>query len=475
MPALPTINALLKNSGNFKNTAICETDEVYACTSSIGAKPKKLQLYFFSVLLWVGLASLAGTTSQAQTAGKTGEANTPQLLTGNEPEVNSTQKKEVPQKDLGDVINSLLHKKPSVDKSEDSITKPVFSFIAGLSYSVQTKMAYTASGNCVFRTAPEANLSTITVGAIYTQKHQFSMPLESSIWSKHNTWNFVGDYRYYNYPQSTYGLGSRSHAQTEDYMKFKFLRFYETALRRVAGNFYAGAGIIADFHSKVTFQEGPHLPIPVRGRNKDTANRPSMNYERYGAAKQTTSAGFTLNLLCDTRDNAINASKGTYLNVQYRQTLTAFGSTRPWQSLIVEARKYLHLRQSKNVLALWSYNWLILGGKPPYLDLPSTSWDAFGNTGRGYVQGRFRGTKMIYGEAEYRFGITRNGLIGGVAFANAQTLSGGPKTQLQTIRPGYGAGIRIKLNKLSRTNIAVDYGRGVQGSGGVFMTVGELF
>jgi hypothetical protein len=60
-------------------------------------------------------------------------------------------------------------------------------------------------------------------------------------------------------------------------------------------------------------------------------------------------------------------------------------------------------------------------------------------------------------------------------FANAQTLSGAPGTRLQAVQPAYGPGLRIKLNKVSRTNIAVDYGIGREGSKGLFINVGEIF
>jgi hypothetical protein len=71
--------------------------------------------------------------------------------------------------------------------------------------------------------------------------------------------------------------------------------------------------------------------------------------------------------------------------------------------------------------ALWSYNWFTFGGKPPYLLLPSTGWDSHVNTCRGFIQGRYRGSNMLYLESEYRFLITSNGLFGGVVFANAET------------------------------------------------------
>ena len=53
----------------------------------------------------------------------------------------------------------------------------------------------------------------------------------------------------------------------------------------------------------------------------------------------------------------------------------------------------------------------------------------YGNTGRGFTQGRFRGKNFVYGEADYRFGIARNRLLGGVAFANAQSV-----TELSVVR-----------------------------------------
>ncbi len=77
----------------------------------------------------------------------------------------------------------------------------------------------------------------------------------------------------------------------------------------------------------------------------------------------------------------------------------------------------------RNVLAFWLRAEGVTSGHQPYLALPSVGWDAKGTTGRGYVQGRLRGTAWIYAEAEWRFRITDNGLLGGALFANAQTMS----------------------------------------------------
>ena len=127
------------------------------------------------------------------------------------------------------------------------------------------------------------------------------------------------------------------------------------------------------------------------------------------------------------------------------------------------------------MLALWIYNNFTLKGKPPYLDLPSIGWDDYSNTGRGYVPGRFTGRNLIYFESEYRFGITHNGLLGGVVFGNAESILHNISNNVHTVIPGGGFGLRIKANKYSNTNIAIDYGFGIGGSRGFFFNLGEVF
>jgi hypothetical protein len=82
---------------------------------------------------------------------------------------------------------------------------------------------------------------------------------------------------------------------------------------------------------------------------------------------------------------------------------------------------------------------------------------------------------MVDLEAEYRFGILNNGLLGGVVFANAQSYSEISNNRFEVIEPAIGAGIRIKFNKFSRTNVCIDYAIGKNGSNGIFTNLGEVF
>jgi len=316
----------------------------------------------------------------------------------------TTMKKGVRQRDVADWLDDLFHVPPS--KQPDTVTsRPSFSIVPAFGYTLVSRLAFVLSGNCAFRTGPDSRISTIAASSSITQNKQITLPILTNIWSKNNDWNFVGDYRIYKYPQSTFGLGSSSNIADEDPLDYSYIQLKETALRHMNGNIYLGLGYVIDNHWNVS--------------EKGDLNGTVSDYSRYGEKAHSIASGFTFDGLLDSRDNGINPSKGAYLSFEYRDNYSFLGSTSSWRSMIVDVRKYFKFPEgSENVIALWSYDWLTLSGRPAYLDLPSTQWDASSSTGRGYIQGRFRGAEMAYLEAEYRYRITADGLLGGVVFVN---------------------------------------------------------
>jgi hypothetical protein len=116
-------------------------------------------------------------------------------------------------------------------------------------------------------------------------------------------------------------------------------------------------------------------------------------------------------------------------------------------------------------------------GVAPYFDLPSTGSDTYGRSGRGYPEGHFRGQRLAFTEIEYRGTLLGNGLLGMVAFVNATTVADRPSGQrlFDHVAPGGGAGLRLLINKRSRTNLAFDIGFGEKGNKGVYLAVQEAF
>jgi hypothetical protein len=369
------------------------------------------------------------------------------------------------QKDLVDVFYSIAkHKKSSSDSTtEPKASKYHFSVVPAIGYTLSTGFAVIVAANVGFYTndPDKTNVSSINIPVVYSQYNQLTIPILANIWTKDNKYNIVTDWRYYKYPQDTYGLGGHSSVDDATELDYSHLRIHQSVLRNVFPNFYAGAGYFLDYHWNIKEIGDPDS---------------SSDAQRYGLPAKTVSSGPVINLLFDNRKNSINPQGGLYANVLYRPNLTFMGSDENWQSLTIDVREYFKFPgKSKNILAFWGYAWLTPSGNPPYLDLPSTGWDAYNNTGRGYIQSRFRSKNMLYLETEYRFGITKNGLFGGVVFANAQSFSNYPVNDFDKIWPGVGLGIRVKVNKNSNTNIAIDYGFGADGSRGFFVNLGEVF
>lgn len=128
-------------------------------------------------------------------------------------------------------------------------------------------------------------------------------------------------------------------------------------------------------------------------------------------------------------------------------------------------------------MAFWTLGSIGVNNVGPYMSLPAVGWDKYNTTGRGYIQGRFRGSDYLYAGYENRIRLTKNGLLGMVLFVNVESASNRDQNVklLDFIEPAGGIGIRIKFDKYSRTNLCVDFGVGRNGSSGVFMNIGEFF
>ncbi|HVD96744.1 MAG TPA: hypothetical protein VNB90_00985 [Cytophagaceae bacterium] len=377
-----------------------------------------------------------------------------------------TERKEM---DLPDVWRKVFKKKqPSVHRP-DTTQSPkhrdlLISALPCVGYSLQTRFVVLGVVNGAFYTSKERkeNISSVLVNLTYSQNRQILLPLQSNIWTRGNKYNLSTDWRYWKYPSTTYGLGDDTKLSDGYHIDYSYIRSYQTLLRSIARNIYVGLGYHLDYFWNLRELDPP-------------ANR-QTDFQKYGLHRKVVASGVALNFKYDNRKNSINPDNGYYAHVLYRTNFTFLGSDNNWESLVIDLRKYNKLPfSSKNVLAFWSYIWLTTGGNPPYTMLPSTGTDLTNNTGRGYIQGRFRSKNMLYAETEYRFAITNNGLLGGVVFLNGESVTDNITNKLQRVYAGWGFGVRVKMNKYSKTNIAVDYGFGAGGSRGFFINLGEVF
>jgi hypothetical protein len=391
----------------------------------------------------------------------------------------SDQEKEAsasePTKDILDLIRELRHKPPPPPPEPDDYKKRMRAVAPVLTYGPTSGFGVGVAGNAAFYTgSPDSTrISSIVASVIGTIKKQLLINAKVNGWAPGNGWHIDGDNRIYWTSQETYGLGSDTIDADAIDQKYDAFRFFETLYRRVGFDINVGAGFLYSIHRDIRPADDAAIEA--------WPDSPYLTYsQKYGfdPASQT-SAGVSVRALVDNRDNPINPTGGWYANAGYLMFFDGFlGGTSDWQQFSYEMRTYVRLsREARHKLAFWFSGDFVTGGTAPYLDLPATGMDTYGRAGRGYPQGRFRGENLVYGEAEYRWTATRNGLLGMVACLNTETLGSEQTAEdlFDSFATGAGFGFRLMLNKRSKTNLCFDIGWGKGGSRAVYFAVQEAF
>jgi hypothetical protein len=323
-------------------------------------------------------------------------------------------------------------------------------------------------------TRQSSGLLNVTV----TSKRQVIFIARMGIALPENKWLFESDLRFLIFTQETFGLGTRigeegtpnfANAQP---MNFNYIRVYLNGFKRLSGHLYAGIGLAIDGHDRINDKL-----LDLEATPQKITYHYDYNTQNGFATNQYATNGVVLHFRWDSRDNIANPYKGWYASIMSRHNATWLGSQKNSNGLSIDGRYYVNLvrRRPMHLVAFWLRGDFFKEGALPYLAMPSIGWDAFNRTGRGYVQGRFRGHSMAYFESEYRFPLMLNGLLGGVLFTNFTSTAGSGQALLHTIAPAGGLGLRVKLDQKARTNISVDYGWGAAGSTGLFFNLQEAF
>lgn len=393
-----------------------------------------------------------------------------------------------PQRDMSDIIRKALKKPPKVesDNASSLMLLPIIGSNPAIGFMVGV------GGQYAFKTSDNAKYSLISGSVQFTTKKQFIFLLKNNIYTKNNRIFLSGDWRYMIFSQSTYGLGTTSPeggildyqfslAGTETNsdsltqpMTYNFGRLHQSITFEIVDDIYLGLGYQFDSYFKI-HDEKLRLDPPD---SLITSHYAYNVYYGFDTEKYYNSA-LSVKFVIDKRDNMIQAYKGFYFSLNWVGGFSFTGNDRKSNQYQVEWRSYhgLSKRNPGHLIAFWFMGNFAEEGTVPYMILPATAYDQTGRSARGYTQGRFRGNNMAYGEAEYRFPISQcGGVFGGVLFANATTANN-PALSLklfENVKPSFGFGLRVKLDKHSRTNLAVDMGFGHQ-SMGFYLAVSETF
>ncbi|NTW23845.1 MAG: BamA/TamA family outer membrane protein [Lentimicrobium sp.] len=395
-------------------------------------------------------------------------------------------------KDLKDVFKEWKDDTLSINEHKLKVGKTYFSILPVIGYGPAN--GFVAGGAVSFAKLfgePPTNLSSAMLNFTITSKSQFILNARSKIYLKENKWFMQGDWRFLVFTQPTYGLGiefldinellfhvNNLDESSEPYgepMKFNQIRVYEEVVYKIgSSDIYAGMGIALDYHFDIVDE----LLDTVKNSPEFYVTKHFLySYMNNFSPTQYSNQGLKFTVLTDTRDNISNCYKGYYASFSILQNFKLGENSRNSTQLLYDARYYLGMNalRPRHVLAFWSWGNILLTGTPPYLALPSIGWDTYNRSGRGYIQGRYRGSSMVYNEVEYRFPISKSGLFGGTLFANVTTASSYTQKLFDYATLGIGAGLRLQLDKLARTNLTIDFGMGTDHSSGIYFNLQETF
>ena len=370
------------------------------------------------------------------------------------------------QKDIIDIAVKILKINPAKTDSSRQNRKVHFSIVPTGASSPGSGTAIVTALNASFYTSKPSStsLSTVTFSPWFTFDGKFVFPIRQLIWFPDDQYLSKGDTRFMIYPEETWGLSGNNDKEDDLLLDYKYVRVYQSVLKKTGQKYFLGAGYMLDYHYGVT----------ISGDTSHLHDMPLYDYKDQ-LLKKTISTGPVLNFLIDTRRNPINPEGGFYFSVDYRFNFKELGSTEDWQSLYVDVRKYFSFSdKQKNLLGFWTYYWSVVNGISPYLDLPSIGWDYLNHSGRGFQQSRHRGKHLFYIESEYRRDISRNGLWGFVVFANLHSTTEYLSNRFVYWHPATGFGVRMKFNKISKTNVSIDFGFS-KDFFGIDLTLGEIF
>jgi outer membrane protein assembly factor BamA len=373
--------------------------------------------------------------------------------------------------DVTDLIRKLRNRPAETDVDYRKSMRAIAPVIGA---KPSSGVIFGVAGNVgFFRGEPATTrISSSLASATFTSKKQAGINAHTTMFGRDDRWLLELDDRFQWTSQETFGLGTATASATGELVRFDFYRVYQSAYVRLRRNLFAGGGLHFDSHAD------------VRPDDDVEGAWPESDYYQYSAAnglplETQISAGPSVEILWDGRDSFINPSRGRLARASYRALIDGFlGGDSGWQKVNLDLRSYAPLSPDRrHRLAVWAYADLVVDGVAPYFDLPSTAGDSYGRSGRGYAEGHFRGEKLAFVELEYRAPLMQNDFLGMVAFANATTISNRQAGErlFDNFAPGAGAGLRVLLNKRSRTNLAFDIGFGEKGNRGVYLTVQEAF
>jgi len=288
--------------------------------------------------------------------------------------------------------------------------------------------------------------SNAKVEVSYSWNKQVILETQWNYFFAHEAWFTRGLLHFSKYPDLYYGIGPDT--QEDGELKFESNRAIVDVdvLKKFKKYVFGGIGIRYLNYSNLSFYN-------------ETNPYPEL--------QNSSTTGVKLILLKDSRNNILNASSGSFMEVLNTHN---FGDSY-YSRLGIDLRKYMTMSYNdRHVLAGRFYTTFVFGD-PAFFDYSLIGGDKYA---RGYFYGRYRDQNFTTLQLEYRMPIIwRIGLAGFGGFS--MIYPDFTSIDQSSFKPNGGLGLRFLVDKAENTNLRIDYAVGSDGQDGFYITFGESF
>lgn len=296
-------------------------------------------------------------------------------------------------------------------------------------------------------------LSNILFSGIYTTAGQIMFNMTPQVYLGKGNYFIDADYLFEIYPNSFWGIGPdtsegnlENYNQTTHKVKVSFLKRLPPDL-----NF----GFTYNFanHQVTEVEEGGLLD----------------SGEILGSDR-TVISGIGAEFNLDTRNDTSSPTSGQLFEIGAHFSSEILGATHSFNKFTLDLRNYAPVGTC-GTLATQVYIENNFG------DVPFQGMAFFGgsSSARGYFYGRFLDKNMYVVQAEYRYRFKPRWTLAAFGLVGSVNADASELLKFNSLKPGYGAGVRFKILKDQGTWLRLDIGSGTDGQNGVYFGVNEAF
>ena len=332
-------------------------------------------------------------------------------------------------------INTVLKDTVSKERSQ-------FFVFPTVGYRPETGVEFGLTPLYIYYANEDVNnrLSEMKAYSFFTLNGQYGIRISHALYSDKDTWFFLGDIDFEQFPLKYYGIGSDVPTSNIALVDATQIRIKERVLRKVLDNFYIG--LETDFRSlsNVSFE-----------RSEDNEE---INFELPFGAEGTTNFGVGVGFVYDERHNVLNERDAFFSEFAYLNYNPFWKSNVEYQLITLDNRLFKKVGDN-DVLAAQVYGEFNFGGEVPFNQLSYMGGESLM---RGYFKGRYRDRNQIAAQVEYRFLPLKLGFtdrLGATIFTGiGEVFNQWDELQLNNVKWSAGAGARFLIFQQNNYHIS---------------------